>query len=152
MENANLKSIAYCGLYCSGCPNRTGVVADLARDLRKELRTYRIDKTAELLSSFSFFKTFEKYPECYEVLGAMVKLRCGKNCRNGGGNPSCKIKNCVKKKQIEGCWQCAEFETCEKLAFLEGNHGKAHIKNLRKIKKKGVEEFLAGKKLWYVKK
>ncbi|MCD4794639.1 MAG: hypothetical protein K8R54_15495 [Bacteroidales bacterium] len=60
MENINIENIAYCGLYCADCPNRKGIIADLARDLRKELRTYRFDKTAELLSSYSFFKTLKK--------------------------------------------------------------------------------------------
>ena len=73
--------IAYCALYCSECPSYTGIIADLARDLRKELRNYRFDKTAELLSSVPIFKTYKKYPECYEVLGAMVKMRCGKTCK-----------------------------------------------------------------------
>lgn len=50
-----------------------------------------------------------------------------------------------------GCWECDEFETCEKLDFLKANHVDAHIKNLRKIKKKGVNEFLKEKKYWYVK-
>lgn len=151
MSCSNIEGISYCGLYCAECPNHTGVIADLARDLRKELRTYRLDKTAEFLSTIPYFKTFEKYPECYEVLGAMVKLRCGKSCRNGGGNPSCKIRNCARKNQFDGCWECGEFESCEKLKFLEVGHGKAHIKNLRKIKKKGFEAFLAGKKPWYSK-
>jgi len=152
MSNINNENIAFCGLYCEECPNRKGIIADMARDLRKELRTYRFDKTAELLSSYSFFKTFEKYPDCYEVLGAMVKLRCGKSCRNGGGNPNCKIKKCVQKRQIDGCWECSEFEECDKLKFLEVNHGKAHIKNLKIITKKGAEEFLKGKKHWYASK
>ena len=38
------KMIAYCGLYCQECPSYTGSIADLARDLRKELRTFRYDK------------------------------------------------------------------------------------------------------------
>lgn len=152
MCNSNIENISYCGLYCPDCPNRKGVIADLARDLRKELRTYRFDKTAELLSSISFFKEFKNYSECYEVLGAMVKMRCGRTCRNGGGNPACKIRKCVQKKKLQGCWECNEFETCEKLSYLEGNHGKAHMKNLRIIKKKGVEEFMKGKKHWYAAK
>jgi hypothetical protein len=45
--------VAYCGLYCEECPNHKGIIADYARDLRKELRTYRFDKTAELLSTIS---------------------------------------------------------------------------------------------------
>ncbi len=68
--------IAYCGLYCGECFNYTGAIADLARDLRKELRNFRFDKTAGALSEISFFKDFEDYETCYKVLGAMVKLRC----------------------------------------------------------------------------
>lgn len=148
----SLENVAYCGLYCGDCPIHKGVVADLARDLRKTLRTYRFDKTAESLASYPFFKTFEHYAECYEVLGAMVKMRCGKTCRNGGSNPSCKIRRCVQKKELEGCWECDDFEACDKLEFLECNHGKAHIKNLKTIKRKGIPAFLEGKKHWYVTK
>jgi len=145
----SLENIAYCGLYCGECPNHTGVIADLARDLRKELRNFRFDKTAELLSKYPFFKEYEKYEDCYTVLGAMVKMRCGKTCRNGGGNPTCKIKNSVKKKKFEGCWECNDFENCEKLQFLQTNHGVAHLKNIRIIKKKGIDEFESGEKYWY---
>lgn len=94
-----MKNIAYRELYCAECPEHKGIIADLARNLRKVLRTYRFDKTAELLSSYSFFRIFKKYPDYYELSGAMVKLRYGKSCRNGGGNPTCKIKACIKKKK-----------------------------------------------------
>jgi len=147
-----MENIAYCGLYCIECPNHTGVIADLARDLRKELRTFRFDKTAELLSQYPFFKEYEKYNDCYNVLGAMVKMRCGKTCRSGSGNPGCKIRICATKKGFLGCWECGEFETCVKLQFLSTNHGVAHIKNLRTIKKKGIEEFVKGEKFWYLAK
>ncbi|MGD2033601.1 MAG: DUF3795 domain-containing protein [Bacteroidales bacterium] len=141
--------IAYCGLYCGECPNHTGIIADLARDLRKELRNYKFDKTAELLSEYPFFNEYKKYEDCYLVLGAMVKMRCNKTCRDGGGNPSCKIRRCVIKNKLTGCWECPEFEKCEKLEFLSKNHGVAHLKNLRIIKKKGTEEFEKGEKHWY---
>jgi hypothetical protein len=72
-------------------------------------------------------------------------------CKGGGDPPFCKMRKCCQKKSIEGCWECGEFETCEKLDFLKANHGDAHIKNLRIIKKKGIDEFLKGKKHWYVK-
>jgi len=146
-EDENL--IAYCGLYCGDCPIHKGKIADLARDLRKELREARFDKTAEALSESSFFKTFKNYPQCYEVLGEMVKLRCKTVCKDGGGPPFCKIRKCCQKKGIGGCWECDEFEACEKLNFLKLGHGAAHIKNLRKIKKKGINEFLKGKKYWF---
>jgi len=151
MNRQDKNLIAYCGLYCGNCPIHKGKIADLARDLRKELREARFDKTAEALSGISFFKTFNNYSQCYEVLGAMVKLRCKKVCKDGGGPPFCKMRKCCQKNGIEGCWECEEFETCEKLDFLNPNHGDAHIKNLRIIKKKGIDKFLKGKKHWYSK-
>jgi hypothetical protein len=148
-EAGDTAEIAYCGLYCAECPSHVGKIADLARDLREELRDVRFDKAAAFFSTISFFKAYEKYPECYEVLGQMVKMRCGKVCRTGGGNPACKIRICVRKKGYEGCWECAEFELCEKMDFLKGVHGHAHTENLKAIKEGGVAKFLNGKKHWY---
>lgn len=149
-ENSNL--IAFCGLYCGDCHGYTGKIPDLARDLRKELREIHYDKFASFISNYSFGEDFKKYDECYKVLGAMVKFRCRKSCRNGGGSPFCKIRKCVQKKGSNGCWECSEFEICKELQFLQAVHGNAHIKNLRKIKKSGREEFVKGKRLWYHKK
>jgi hypothetical protein len=147
-----MENIACCGLYCADCPNHSGVIADLARDLRKELRNYRFDKTAEALSGISLFREFQDYDKCYQVLGAMVKMRCSRTCRNGGGNPGCKIRACTLKKTIEGCWECTDFESCEKLQYLSTNHGIAHIKNLKLINKKGIDAFKTGERYWYLNK
>jgi len=148
-EDENL--IAYCGLYCGDYHGFSGKILDLARDLRKELRASRYDKFAEFISTFSFGKDFGNYEECYQVLGAMVKFRCRRGCRDGGGSPFCKIRKCAQKKDIEGCWLCEMFESCKKLDFLIPVHGDAHIKNLRAIKQKGKDAFLQGKRLWYSK-
>ncbi len=147
MNQSSEDLIAYCGLYCGECFGHEGKIANLARDLRKELRGARFDKISEAIP----FKAFKNYGQCYEVLGALVKLRCKKACRGGGANPACTIRKCCRKKELQGCWECGEFESCKKLDTLETGHGVAHIKNLRKLKKKGVEAFLDGKKLWYVK-
>lgn len=146
-NNENL--VTYCGLYCGDCHGYSGRIPDLARDLRKELRKLRYDKFAEFISTFSFGKDFKNYQECYKVLGAMVKFRCRKGCRAGGGSPFCKIRKCAEKKEFEGCWLCNDFRTCNKLDFLNPVHGDAHIKNLKAIKRKGKNGFLKGKKLWY---
>ena len=140
--------IACCGLYCGDCYRYKGRIADLARDLRKELRQEKFDLTAETMSEISFFAAFKNYPQCYELLGEMVKLRCKRTCRGGGGPPGCKMRDCCQKKGIDGCWQCAEFETCKKLDFLKPYHEDAHIKNLRILKKTSVDSFLEGKRNW----
>ena len=138
--------IACCGLYCGNCPNYNGEIADLARDLRKKLRRYHFDRVAQGLSKY--FKPFANYPQCYETLGGMVKLRCKRACRHKGGPPQCTIRNCCEKNGIEGCWECDAFETCTKLNFLTPTHGDAHLKNLRTLKKQGVDAFLKGTKHW----
>jgi hypothetical protein len=143
--------VAYCGLYCGDCFGHQGKIADLARDLRKELRSTRFDLFADFISGYGFGKVFKDYDTCYNVLGAMVKFRCKRGCKEGGGPPHCKMRICCKKKGYEGCWECDDFETCEKLDFLNPVHGDAHRKNLKAIRKKGIREFLKGKKLWYSK-
>lgn len=145
MNKKKKELIAYCGLYCGDCFGYKGKIADLARDLRKELRQEKFDIIVKGIP----FKAFKNYKECYEVLGALVRLRCKNTCRGGGGNPFCKIRKCCQKKNIDGCWACKEFETCKKLDFLKANHGNAHIKNLRKLTKKSIQDFLKGKKYWY---
>ena len=144
--NRNENFVAYCGLYCDDCFNRKGEIADLARDLRKKLRETKFKKAAQGLSKF--FKEFQNYELCYEVLGAMVKLRCKRICKDGGGPPFCKIRKCCQKLSLNGCWECEEFETCEKLDFLKPVHDDAHIKNLRKIKKQGIDNFISGQRCW----
>jgi len=138
--------IAYCGLYCGDCPNHKGEIADLARDLRKKLREAKFDRTAQGLSKY--FKEFQNYEQCYQVLGTMVRLRCKRTCRSGGGPPSCKVRVCCNKRGVAGCWECEEFETCQKLDFLKPIHADANIKNLSKLKKEGAAAFVAGKRHW----
>ena len=144
--------IGYCGLYCGDCSSYTQTVANLARDLRKELRRHRFDKMAEMMAQVPFFKEFEHYDKCYSLLGTMVKMRCKKTCRGNGGPPNCKIRNCARKKKLDGCWQCDDFANCETLTFLEMNHGVAHLKNLRKLKRQGPAEFVKSKRHWYTAK
>jgi hypothetical protein len=143
------KFVAYCGLDCENCFGHTGVIADLARDLRKELRAVKFEKFAEFMSQYPFAGAYRDYDKCYAVLGMMVKFRCSRLCRDGGGPPFCKMRKCCIKKGFAGCWECPDFETCEKLDFLRPVHGDAHLLNLRLLKKKGVENFRKGKKHWY---
>jgi len=99
-EDKNL--IAYCGLYCGDCFAHKGKIADLARDLRKELRQAKFDKTAESLSAISFFKVFENYGQCYEVLGMLVKFRCKNACGDGGAYRSVRYENAARRGEAVG--------------------------------------------------
>ncbi len=146
--NENEDLIAYCGLYCGDCHGYQQKIPDLARDLRKELRKAKYQKLADALATSSFWQVFQDYDKCYQVLGAMVKFRCHKGCRAGGGPSFCKIRKCCQKNGIVGCWECTEFENCDKLVLLRPVHDEGHIKNLRALQQKGAEEFIKGKRCW----
>ena len=124
--------IAYCGLDCAECVNHKGQIADGARDLRKLLRDQKFAAMAPGLAKY--FKEFADYERCYAVLGAMVRLRCKRGCREGGGNPGCRARTCCQKKGIAGCWECTDFETCAKLEFLKPIHGDEHRRSLKRMR------------------
>ena len=138
MKDENL--VSYCGLYCGDCYNYTGSIADMARDLRKELRNNKFTEIAKAMP----FKEFDNYQECYECLGAMEHLRC-EGCKDGERAKYCNIAKCAQKKEYEGCWECDKFETCEEFAFLKPIHNEANIKNLRKIKEMELMVSLKGR-------
>ena len=142
--------VAYCGLYCDDCMARKGTVADLAIELKKELKSAGFERFAEAVSEVPTLSALKKYPDFAAVLDVLTKSRCEKTCKEGGGH-KCEVRTCCAEKEIEGCWVCGEFVDCEKLVFLEGVHGIAHIRNLRRLKRKGVSEFVKGKHDWYVK-
>ncbi len=136
--------IGNCGLYCYECPSYTQKVANLARDLRKQLRKDELDKYSDMMAEMPGFEAFKNYGQGIKLLEALKKIRC-KGCKAGGWDGTCKIRKCVKQKNYKGCWQCEIFESCEKLKPLEDGEANIHLKNLRKIKKIGTSAFVKAK-------
>ena len=136
--------MGYCGLYCGDCPAHTRVVADSARDLKKVLHQTRFDSFAREIPT----EQFKHYAECYQCLDAMTKMRCRATCRDRSVNAKCKVRRCCLKQGYEGCWECTEFETCEKLDWLKTVHKNAHIKNMRIIAKEGISALVEGRRSW----
>ena len=135
--------IAYCGLYCATCPGYTQIPANMAKNLKAELKKGKFEDVADFLAKMPVFGAFKYYKQGVELLDAIAKMRCP-GCKKGGGGPDCKIRKCAKEKKFSGCWQCGKFENCKKFVFLIESNDKAYIKNLRKIKKSGVAEFVKG--------
>ena len=120
--------MTYCGLDCSQCFGYTKTISESAKELR---RTMRAEKIKQVWPSIPFLGDYDSFKKS---LDALASLRC-KGCREGGGNPWCKIRTCARKRGYESCAQCDEFESCEKLTFLEPGHKDEHLRNLRKLKK-----------------
>jgi hypothetical protein len=60
MNEADVSLITYCGLHCGDCPNHSGEIADLARDLRKKLREYHFERLQGLPRSSSHSPTMSR--------------------------------------------------------------------------------------------
>ncbi len=133
------KRTAYCGLYCGDCIPFNQPLFDTAEKLRKELQKQQFDKYEGLKAQEN--PAFNDYETFVRVLSALIELRCTKTCRDGGGRPDCKIRNCARKKAVEGCWECSNFETCELLEPLSDYHGATPKNNLRLIKEYGIENW-----------
>lgn len=130
-----------CGLYCYECPSYTQKVANLATDLRKQLRKDKFDKYFDMMAKMPGFEEFKNYKQCTALLETMQRIRC-KGCNEGGWDCKCKIRKCSMKKKYKGCWQCDIFESCQTLKVLEDGQTNIHMKNLRKIKRVGTAKFV----------
>ena len=150
MSNQEVELTAYCGLYCGDCIRYKSKFAKSARDLANELRNVKFEKYAEVKSLS--LKDLEHYQEFFEVLDLMAKLQCDTPCRAGGDGclQSCEIKKCVQLKNLQGCWECDEFEGCVKFAFLKPMHGDTPRKNLSRIKKYGLHRWVTHREKFYV--
>lgn len=120
--------IAYCGLDCSRCFGYTKTISESAKGLRRAMREEKIKQVWPSIPFLGDYDSFKK------TLDALAGFRC-KGCREGGGNPWCKIRACCRNLGYESCAQCHEFESCEKLAFLQPGHKDEHLKNLRRMSK-----------------
>ena len=148
-EQANaLKLTAYCGLYCGDCFWYGQKVMRLARALRREIRTSGFDQYARYAARLPGDGVYADFDTCWKVLGAMTRTGCGRACRDGGCSPSCSIRVCCISRKLDGCWQCARFESCPTLARLEPVHRGGHIRNLRVLKRKGPAGFVRGAHFW----
>lgn len=130
---------AYCGLYCGDCIPSDQQLFNTAEKLKEELDKRQFDKYAELKSKKTAI--FNDYEIFRRVLSAIIDLRCPKPCVNNGGNPNCKIRECVREKGFEGCWECSDFENCDLLEHLSTAHGETPRHNLRLIREYGVENW-----------
>lgn len=130
---------ACCGLYCGDCVPFNWQLFRAAEELRDELERVDFHKYARLKGRSN--DVFNKFDVFQQVLSEMIKLRCEKTCVNGGGRANCEIRACVHTKELAGCWECCEFESCELLVPLAVAHGDTNTFNLRLIKEFGIDNW-----------
>lgn len=160
------KLVCPCGLTCCDCLFYKNEIYEAAQVLKEVIKKYDFDKFLLLLSKTKavelmgehlrlsedqtrdkmgkYFKTFKQIPEFLNILESIINLQCKTTCKEadgcsvGGKTHQCDALKCIKLKGYEGCWQCAEYGTCDKLNFLKKNYGFVIEDNLKTIKGKGI--------------
>ncbi len=130
---------AYCGLYCDDCVRYNSKASYLADELLKEIEKTHLTEYANVKKLHT--KEFSYFDSMISLLKTLKNIKCETPCRLGGDGcgGNCEIIACIKNKAIEGCWECGNFKSCEKLDFLKPFHGDSIINNLEMIKTYGIE-------------
>lgn len=111
---------SYCGLCCCDCIPSRAEFFSLVDSLDEMLKDLQFEHYAELKSEVH--EEFSEYPAFLSVLQQIRGLRCSAPCRSGGGNPGCKVRQCVKDKGFSGCWECRVRTDCSLLDRLRTIH------------------------------
>jgi hypothetical protein len=133
--------LAYCGICCGDCLGYTGVIADAAEDFKAVLEKYKFEKSAKAILP----DQIKDYDKIFDKIVFMTSLRCPMVCRERkNDNVDCEIRKCCESKGFFACYECDDFEICEKLkSMMEGLHYEAIMRNLKEIKAMGLEEWIS---------
>lgn len=117
------KKLAFCGLYCPHCYRVK--VSTAAKRLKREMEA-AADKGA---------KYFDEVSNIFsDDLNVLIAKECNLYCRDNSES-ACKIKVCCLDKKLNGCWECSNVETCEKL----NTQYKGHCKD---INENGIDAYI----------
>ncbi len=130
MENRDF--LAYCGLYCKLCSIGTRVPKQAAL-LRETMQKSGYEYFGEF--AYSDFKPF------WKTLAELSEIRMDDcRCRNGCGDPECRIRTCAVERNLESCAFCENFP-CEHINALAAGYPNLIANNLR-IKEIGIDAWL----------
>lgn len=108
----NVKNqIGYCGIWCGSCMGGNGAVQELTGKYEQIVK--KSQSALERYAPKEFdFDAFMKGLTCVQAM----QLCSG--CKKGGGNPTCAIRICASKRNIENCSQCNELMECKNFEKL----------------------------------
>ena len=104
------EQIGYCGLWCGSCAVGNGAISQLSKQLKQMVTSYGVK---------SWGPEDINYDDLITALSTLEsKIDC-KGCRKGGGNETCKIRECAQVKKGTDCFQCQDRAACEHKEELE---------------------------------
>lgn len=167
------KFVCACGLTCCDCLFYKRDFFDAANTMRRTIEEYRIDFFYDKLSNKEvnsqiaehlkqdaeefngLFTIFNRMPDFVKFLDAITAIQCKNTCRDKGGcsiggiTHKCDVIECITDKAIEGCWQCTDNKSCEKLSFVKSHYGKTIVENLEKLESERVDSLLSRGNQYY---
>ena len=131
--------VAFCGINCKDCRARSERRLRLAKLFKASLQELPLDLFKEILPPF---KNVDQVMEFLEFLPQLSGTQtCCISTKEPCGNPTCKIRTCVRNKGYRTCAECAEYRTCSKLDFLKPHHATL-LSDLDFIKKNGFDQYV----------
>jgi hypothetical protein len=101
----------YCGLYCENCTVKTKI-HPAAKNLYDVMKGTGFDQAANNIPGGEAFWTFLK-----DIAESWVCV----SCREGSGNPDCKVRICAQEKGVEMCALCGSYP-CELMEIFDNEY------------------------------
>ncbi len=130
---SNLENVAYCGLYCRLCANKSRTPQHATA-----LHDVMADDGWEFYGEYAIpgFKTF------WDVLKRLKDFaETCPDCRGGCGDPECSIRICATDRNIDLCPFCEDFP-CEHINALAKRYPNL-ISDGERLKNIGVETWVS---------
>ena len=106
----NKEYTCYCGLYCGNCAVKVKV-EPASKTLYEEMKKAGFEEIIHFIPNGDTFWSFLK---SMAVDGVCI------SCKEGSGNPGCKVRICAKEKGIEMCALCDSYPCALFERFFEG--------------------------------
>mgnify|MGYP006303762563 CR=1 FL=1 len=149
--------IAFCGYYCADCMLFNSRIAKLAEQLGDEIDRSGFDRYFAVKSAcadplIEDVESFNDYQVFKKMLDVLVRQTCHTPCRSGGDGcgEECPIKRCVLERGLQGCWECGDYESCDKTDFVVPFWGDILRQNIELIKTHGLETWLEYRPAGYI--
>jgi hypothetical protein len=131
--------LAPCGLHCGKCfAYKEGDIVKNSRALKNDLGAFEVyaQRFVKLLDK----PVFEKYPDFKEMLDCFSIADCS-GCRNETCKlfKDCKVRLCSENKEVDFCFQCADFP-CNNTGFDEHLNERS-VKINFQMREIGVENY-----------
>lgn len=135
------QALAPCGLSCEKCfAHVDGDIRRHSRNLLEALGNF--DAYAKRFETLLDAPIFQKYPDFKMMLDYLAAENCrgcrSEQCRLFKG---CGIRPCHQEKQVDFCYECAEFP-CDRTGFDEQLQARWVLIN-EKIRRIGIEAYYA---------